>query len=275
MKPFNAEVVHEMARSFEQLRRNCELFERFGLVNFDSAEIDFSKMRSIELLPSRTPMQLLPEWKKSIVSILTSVEKHCGLIGLNLAAQAAKDYRAEVEAGHIATYGSAAEAVVTLDKIIKLELRENLFMFIAPDRAAFYAKPQLFGEAVNKKFSSCQYDIEEAGNCYAAGRGTACAFHLMRVMEVAVQEFGTSLGIALTTEKNWQIILDGINKAIRALPAKDQRTIALSQAAGHLYNVKVAWRNPTMHPKITCTLEEAADLISTVKAFMNELVQVI
>jgi hypothetical protein len=83
------------------------------------------------------------------------------------------------------------------------------------------------------------------------------------------------VGIALTTEKNWQIILDGINKAIRALPAKDQRTIALSQAAGHLYNVKVAWRNPTMHPKITYTLEEAADLITTVKAFMNELVQVI
>jgi len=68
---------------------------------------------------------------------------------------------------------------------------------------------------------------------------------------------------------------DEINKAIKALPAKDGRTISLSQAAGHLYNVKVAWRNPTMHPKITHTLEEVADLISTVKAFMNELAQVI
>jgi len=148
-------------------------------------------------------------------------------------------------------------------------------MFIPPDRAAFYADPQLFGEAVNKRFPGCQYDIEESGNCYAAGRGTACAFHLMRVMEVAVQEFGTSLGIALTNEKNWQNILDEVNKAIRALPGKDGRTISLSQAAGHLYNVKVAWRNPTMHPKIIYTLEEAADLIPTVKAFMNELVQVI
>jgi hypothetical protein len=148
-------------------------------------------------------------------------------------------------------------------------------MFISPDRAAFYAKPQLFGEAVNERFPGCQYDIEESGSCYAAGRGTAVAFHLMRVMEVAVQEFGTSLGIVLTNEKNWQNILDEINKAVRTLPARDQRTIALSQAAGHLYNVKVAWRNPTMHPKITYTLEEAADLIPTVKAFMNVLVQVI
>ena len=57
---------------------------------------------------------------------------------------------------------------------------------------------------------------------------------------------------------------------IKSLPAKDTRTVALSQAAGYLYNVKVAWRNPTMHPRITYTLEEAADLISAVKAFMGE-----
>ena len=175
----------------------------------------------------------------------------------------------------IKTYSDASEAIGTLDKIIMLQLRENLFMFISPDRAAFYAKPQLFGEAVNNKFSGCQYDIEESGNCYAAGRGTACAFHLMRVMEVVLQEFGRGLGIVLANEKNWQNILDEVNKAIKALSGKDARTIALSQAAAHLYNVKVAWRNPTMHPKITYTLEEAADLLSAVKAFLNELVHVI
>ena len=133
-------------------------------------------------------------------------------------------------------------------------------MFISPERAAFYAKPQLFGEAVNKRFPACQYDIEESGNCYAAGRGTACAFHLMRVMELAVREFGTALGVALANEKSWQNILDEINRAIKGLPAKDPRTVAASRAAGHLYNVKVAWRNPTMHPKITYTVEELEEL---------------
>ena len=94
-------------------------------------------------------------------------------------------------------------------------------------------------------------------------------------MEIAVQRLGATLGIALTQEKNWQNILDEINKAIKVLPPKDTRTIALSQAAGHLYNVKVAWRNPTMHPKIIYTLEEAADLIAAVKGFMNHLAEVI
>jgi hypothetical protein len=275
MEPFSAAAVYETARSFEQLRATCNLVERFGKVKFAGSEISPNQMESIELLPTRTRMELPADWQKSVLSILSSVEKHCESIGLKLAAEAARDYRVELESGKIKTYSDASEAIGTLDKIITLQLRENLFMFISPDRAALYAKPQLFGEAVNKRFSGCQYDIEESGNCYAAGRGTACAFHLMRVMEVAVQEFGTSLGIALTNEKNWQNILDEINKAIRALSGKHGRTIALSQAAAHLYNVKVAWRNPTMHPKITYTLEEAADLISTVKAFMNELAQVV
>jgi hypothetical protein len=275
MEPFSAAVVYTTARSFEQLRANFNLIERFGKVKFSGTDIVPSQMESIELLPARTRTALPPEWRKSILTILGSVEKDCEGIGLRLAALAARDYRVELESGRINTYSDAAEAIVTLDKIIVLQLRENLFMFIPSDRAAFYAEPQLFGEAVNQRFSKCQYDIEESGNCYAAGRGTACAFHLMRVMEVSVQEFGAALGIALTNEKNWQTILDEINKAIKTLPGKDSRTIVLSQAAGHLYNVKVAWRNPTMHPKITYTLEEAADLITTVRAFMNELVQVI
>jgi hypothetical protein len=275
MEPFSAAAVYEMARTFEQLRAACNLIERFGKVKFSGSEISPDQMESIELLPARTRMEIPPEWKKSVLSILISVEKHCDCIGLKLATQAARDSRVELESGRIKTYSDASEAFGTLDKIIKLQLRENLFMIISPDRAAFYAKPQLFGEAVNKRFPGCQYDVEESGNCYAAGRGTACAFHLMRVMESALQEFGTALGIRLTNEKDWQNILNEINKAIKALPGKDGRAIALSQAAGHLYNVKVAWRNPTMHPKITYTLEEAADLISTVKAFMNELVQII
>jgi hypothetical protein len=275
MEPFSAAAVYATARSFEELRSNFNLFERFGKVKFSGSQISADRMESIELLPTRTRMDLAANWKECLLRVLTSVEENCQEIGLKLAVQAATDYRIELEAGRIKTYSDASEAIVTLDKIITLQLRENLFMSVPADRAAFYAKPQLFGKAVNNRFSACQYDIEESGNCYAAGRGTACAFHLMRVMETAVREFGAALGIALTNEKNWQNILDQVNKTIKTLPAKDSRTVALSQAAGHLYNVKVAWRNPTMHPKTTYTLEEAGDLISAVRAFMNELAQVI
>lgn len=275
MEPFSAASVYEMARSFEQLRGTCNLMERFGNVKFSGNEAVAEEAVSIELLTTRTRRDLPADWHKSLLSILTSVEKQCEIIGLKLAAQAARDYRGELQSGKIKAYTDASEAIGTLGKIIMLQLRENLFMFIPPARSPFYAEPQLFGSDVNNKFPRCQYDIEESGNCYAAGRGTACAFHLMRIMEIAVQEFGTALGITLTNEKNWQNILDQVNKVIKFFPGTDTRTIALSQAAAHLYNVKVAWRNPTMHPKTTYTLEEAADLISTVKAFMHELAQVI
>jgi len=264
-----------MARSFEQLRSSGNFIERAGTIKFSGDKVDMSRVESVEFLMHRERREFLPGAKDSLVSILDSVTKHCEEIELGLAAKAAREYREDLESGKITTYSDLSEALATLDKIITLQLRDNLFTFIAADRASFYAEPQLFGEAVSVKFPECQFDIEESGNCFAAGRGTACAFHLMRIMEIAVQRFGAAQGITLTQEKNWQNILDEINKAIKALPPRDSRSIALSQVAGHLYNVKVAWRNPTMHPKITYTLEEAADLLAAVKAFMNHLAEVI
>lgn len=275
MEPFSAAVVYEMARSLEQLRATSNVIERLGTVKFSGSEIDPARMESIELLTSRSPMDLLPGWQNSALSVLTSIQKYCDSIGLHLAATASKDFHDDLSSGRIKTHGQLSEAMGTLDTIIKLQLRENLFMFVPPDRAKFYSVQSLFGQAVSARFPMCAYDIEEAGNCYAAGRATACAFHLMRVMELALQRFGTALGIALTNEKNWQNILDQINKAIRTLPPRDARTIALTQAAANLYNVKIAWRNPTMHPKSTYTMEEARDLILNANMFMTDLAQVV
>jgi hypothetical protein len=275
VEPFRALAVYEMARTFEQLKVACNFLERGGIAKFSGAEIDVRQVESIEFRTKRTRTDLAADWKTSSLSILRSVEIQCESIGLKLAAKAAGDYRSQLESGRIKTYSDISDAVGTLDKIITLELLDSLFMHVPSDRAIFYAQPELFGSAVNKRFPDFQYDIEEAGNCHASGRATACAFHLMRIMELALQELGTVLGIALTNEKDWQNILDGINKAIRKLPPKDARTISLSSAAGHLYNVKVAWRNPTMHPRITYTSEQAADLRRAVKAFLSEIVKVI
>ncbi len=93
----------------------------------------------------------------------------------------------------------------------------------------------------------------------------------MRVMEVGVQRFGTRLGVPLANELNWQTILDLVNSEIKARKAKDQETIAISQVAAHLFNVKVTWRNPTMHPTSKYTLDEAKDIYQNVKTFMGSL----
>ncbi len=155
------------------------------------------------------------------------------------------------------------------------ECSRRKMMMIDPARVGFYDRNELFGTEVNAKFPATQYDMVEAGNCLALGRGTACVFHLMRIMEVGVQELGKKLGITLVTDKNWQNILDEITKAIKALPPKAPATILMNQASANLYSVKLAWRNEVMHPKDTYTLEEAENLIGQVKLFMAQLASII
>jgi uncharacterized phage protein gp47/JayE len=94
-------------------------------------------------------------------------------------------------------------------------------------------------------------------------------------METGVQAFGTKLKVKLAGEKNWQNILDEVNKAIKALNPKDRGTVEMSQASANLYAVKLAWRNEVMHPKDTYTLEEADNLIRQVRIFMGKLATIV
>jgi len=275
MEKFSPETVYQIAVNFEQLRSNCNLIERFGEVRFAGSKIEAGQMESIQLRTSRSIRTVGEDWKSAFITFLQVVQHQGSKIGLDLAVKAAKDYLDEVERGQINSYTHMEKALVALDKVITLQLRNNLFMFVPSDRASYYSQAELFGEQVNRRFPQCQQDIEEAGSCYASGRGTAVAFHLMRVMEATVQELGAALGITLTNEKDWHNILEEVNKAIKKLPAKAERTIKLSQVSGNLYNVKLAWRNPTMHPKIIYTMEEARDLLLSVQSFARELADVL
>lgn len=136
---------------------------------------------------------------------------------------------------------------------------------------------ELFGQSVIDAFPSAGYDIEEAGKCLSFGRSTACVFHLMRVMELAVQEFGTKLEVNLASEKTWQKILNDINTPIKNLPqtTREEKEIHVrySACASHLFYVKVAWRNETMHPRAKYTEEEAQDIFNHVRIFIRYFVK--
>ncbi len=67
------------------------------------------------------------------------------------------------------------------------ELKSHHFFYIPQGRFAHYMQPVAFGVEVTTKFPTASADIEEAGNCYAVGRNTACVFHLMRVMEIGIR----------------------------------------------------------------------------------------
>jgi hypothetical protein len=166
--------------------------------------------------------------------------------------------------------------IVSIHERIMDDLSDRLFLCVPSEMTEFYRQKQpLFGDAVTSKFPQMTEDISEAGKCLSLRRPTAAVFHLMRVMELALQSFGSKIGVTLVHEKNWQNILDEANKKIRALDQKLLETKKYAEASSHLYNVKLAWRNEVMHPKQTYTDEEAHAIFGSVRTFVRDLADLI
>lgn len=105
------------------------------------------------------------------------------------------------------------------------------------------------------KFGATYRDAEEAGKCLAYDRGTACVFHLMRIMECGLRALGVSLNDSTLdpkTNPTWEKILGRCDREMqkplgeRADEWKQDEGF-YSTATANLRAVKDAWRNPTLH----------------------------
>jgi len=249
MEKFSAEQFYEFGSRIGAGRRQFELMEKEAVIS-------------------------KAEWKKNPgYKLLKTVKKQCESIDLKISALCIGEFFKKVK-GSVSSK-QLLQLLSETENSIRREMSIVSFYYMPSKQFEHYQKPELFGAKVNAKFPSIQFDMIEAGNCFAMGRGTACVFHLMRIMEVGVQEFGKKLGVPLVNEKNWQNILDPLNKAIKSLPHKGPGTVEMSEASANLYAVKLAWRNEVMHPNDKYTLEEAKNLIGQVKLFMGQLATII
>ena len=171
------------------------------------------------------------------------------------------------------------ELVKELQGRLTDEMSFTFFLWIAGEKARLYSMTHPFGDEVADKFPSAIGDIEEASKCLALDRGTACVFHLMRVMEVGLRVLAETLkDPELNPKRNpsWDSILKKCRKELEK-PIRDRSPewVAdepfFSGAACALMAVKDAWRNPTMHVEITYDEERAEDIWNCVKAFMRQL----
>ena len=129
---------------------------------------------------------------------------------------------------------------------------------------------------MESRFTNSLPEIEEAMKCLALERGTACVFHLMRVMEFGIKKLGKKLRVDIDVEKEtWYQIEQHVNKAIAAMPsstsANQKKKQKHASAAAGLGSVRIAWRNDVMHPKATYTEEEARRIMDHVGGFLNSL----
>jgi hypothetical protein len=159
------------------------------------------------------------------------------------------------------------------DFIIILERR--FFYYLRPEIVDFWGQPELFGEAVAKKFRTSRDDIEHAGNCLALGESTACVLHLLRAMEAAVRRLGQRLHITINPKDTWGMILNNMDKGIEALPDRNEKLkrkkAEWAECRVNLYHVKLAWRDDSMHGKVTYDERQARDILEPVKVFMQQL----
>lgn len=204
-----------------------------------------------------------------------ALEEATEAIGAHVTRMAVQDLKEAVE--RKCTFESLVGGIESVQATLQRELSlSKIFGISAENVRLFDQTSRSLGPDVSKKLSAqLLEDLDEAGKCLALARPTASVFHLMRVMEAGLQMLGTKLGVPLVGESVWQVILDQVNKAIRAMPPKHPLTAKNAEIAAHLYNVKLAWRNEVMHPKETYTTDQARQVLGSVTAFLVALADVL
>ena len=212
--------------------------------------------------------------RSELLEQVTKLGDEIGVLEAQLTFTSVRRFIEVLKAGTI-TYGSLIDHLDQIDRRLRDELSLATVLVIDEKMKELFESAALFGPDVESKFPQMSEDISEAGKCLALARPTACVFHLMRIMEIAVQRLGDKVGVQLVNELNWQVILDQINKAIRSMDHKLPETKLFAETAFHLYSVKIAWRNEVMHPKQTYTAEEADIVFRNVRTFAQELARII
>jgi hypothetical protein len=109
------------------------------------------------------------------------------------------------------SYQQACTRMGQLREYIETDIESRVFRYVPPERADYlvhYEADQfgkktvpVFGSELARfsktleSFQSGSFDLEEAGNCFAAGRFTACVHHLSRLVEFGLVSLASYAGV--------------------------------------------------------------------------------
>jgi hypothetical protein len=168
-----------------------------------------------------------------------------------------------------------AQAMNSLLSRLQDELKQQFFFHLTQQDVPLFMNKRPFGDVVAKKFSNASADIISAGSCLALQQPTACVFHLMRAMEVAVRQLGMRLKATITPQTTWRQMTGSMDPKIKAMPETTVRQKRKKNdweaARANLHHVGSVWRNNTMHPATSYTQSQALDVLNAVRVFMSGL----
>jgi hypothetical protein len=228
---------------------------------------------SVKSLSKEEQVKRSAQWLKDNC---TEILRVCEELTIPVSVEACR----EMQALEDPTEHEVSVAVEHFQKTLKSELRSRMFLYVRPADALLYLEGVDGWAKSTARFNgtgsakSIITDVEEANKCFALQRYTACVFHLMRVIEMGVQEFGLALGYTVATERVWGTITNAIKEKVAALPAGPEKT-NYEGLIPYLDTVRRVWRNNVMHPKDEYTEEQAREILLASRIFMEHLAQVI
>jgi hypothetical protein len=152
-------------------------------------------------------------------------------------------------------------------------LTEQLVLILDSDSRHLFQSIDLFGVDVSAAFPSSVPEIRDGATCLALGQPTAAVFHFLRALEPPIKALATEFGISKFTD--WNSALNDIEDAVRdrtnpqTRPNWADEKDDYTEMVSHLFVVKNAWRNYTMHLKLRHTDEEAREIMAAAKSFMR------
>lgn len=173
--------------------------------------------------------------------------------------------------------GNYSRSIVELQSRLAQELSHHVFMRI--ESPQYYGKSPRFAQMVTEIYPEIAHDVVEAGNCLAMDRGTACVFHLMRIIEFGLQRIGGRLKIEKIHNKNWQQVLSQISVAVSRMPesttALRKKKEGYTEVVALFETVKMAWGDGAIELKPAHSTKEAEALLCAVNKFMVQVASVL
>lgn len=224
---------------------------------------------------------------------IEAINAECVAVKLKRSSQLAQSLIGRIDENRELTNRYVAGLLAELDKHIRMDMQEQLFLYMSPVDAEYYNNEKLLGDAVYDSFPDARIDVLAAGNCLACGNDTAAVFHLMRVAEWGLRALCIHFGFKKVKEyKNktgkyglipiqysmWEKMLNQLEKKTTNKIAKLQRGSA-KQKLQEFYNplvrdiraIKDTWRNHVMHSRAEYGHEDALAALAHVKDIMTAL----
>ena len=150
------------------------------------------------------PDEAKDSYKKVLTDLSTSLEKIDFLISHRHVERIFREFDGQINSNELLTLLSELYNRM-------YDEAEEKYLVSTKSSGAKYFKigAKSFGEDLQNKFPSAQFELEEATRCLAFERPTAAVFHLMRILEIGIAAISKCVGIpdpVKPAQRNWGAI---------------------------------------------------------------------